>query len=288
MSECEFKIESAIEVFKKYFKVDPNLESPTKFESSSLDADPIEIKHSDITHFIGNQLQQYQKTSEIVIARKLHKYFIEVMMQKIKNKHKPTRQVLKGPSGVGKTTSLLIIGQIAKEMNILVFPINARSFTNDKQDIETTAYEFIEKWSDENKAFLDHLNSKLNKNVFDFKRSLTKQNAVDTLCQIIKQLLHQSIIPVLFIVDECNAFHHPHRIRQNDELKHITDPQMNPIGRFFCGDISYFAVKRGGVIFAYSSIFEFNSANFTDWITQVRPFSSQEWLRLFETEVSLE
>lgn len=99
------------------------------------------------------------------------------------------------------------------------------------------------------------------------------QNAVDTLCQIIKQLLHQSIIPVLFIVDEYNAFHHPNRIRQNDELKHITDPQMNPIGRFFCGDICYFAVKRGGVIFEYLSIFEFNSENFTDWITQVRLFS---------------
>ena len=98
------------------------------------------------------------------------------MMQKIKNKHKATRQVLKGPSGVWKTTSLLIIGQIAKEMNILVFPINARSFTNE-QDIETTAYDFIEKWSDENKAFLDHLNSKLNKNVFNFN-ILTKENAV--------------------------------------------------------------------------------------------------------------
>lgn len=98
--------------------------------------DPIEIKYSDITHFINNQLEQYHKNS--VIAMKLHKYFIEVMIQKIKNKQKATRQVLKGPSGFGKTTSLLIIGQIDKEMNILVFTINASSFTNE-QDIETTA-----------------------------------------------------------------------------------------------------------------------------------------------------
>lgn len=275
----EFKIESAFEVFKKYFKVDPNRIS---FESSNLDFDPIEIKTSeDIMFFFGREFAQYKRNT--VIARQLHAEFISDMLQTIETNGIPSRLILKGPIGVGKTTSLLIIGQIAKEMNILVFPIDARLFTN-REDIETTTCQFIKKWSEKNEAILNHLNSKQNHYEFKFDK-LTKENAVKTLREIIDHLKLQSIIPVLFIVDECNAFHHPHRFWQNNEIKEITDPVMNPIGRFFCGDINNFAISRGGVIFAYSSIFEFKSKNFTNWITEVRPFSSHEWISLFKTEV---
>lgn len=83
------------------------------------------------------------------------------------------------------------------------------------------------------------------------------------------------------------SFHHTHQIIQNGELKKITEPLENPIGRYFSCDIKNFDISSGGVLFAYSSIFEFTSKNFTYNIAEVSPFSSDEWIRLFNTDVSL-
>ena len=191
----EFNIKTAIDVFKNYFKTDPNLCSPIINDPCYfLDVEPIETSNFNLNPLLYIEFEDYTQ----YVLRQLHKYLIECMLQGIAT-DSPFLQVLKGPSGVGKSTSLFIIAKIAKEMNILTFPINARSFV--KKEIGEQAQVFLITWRDTNKAILDDLNQKLD-NLFNFD-SLTSENAVETMRKIIRKLRIQTIIPVLFIVDDC-------------------------------------------------------------------------------------
>lgn len=222
----QFNIEFAKIVFKKYFKTDPNLTiSPIiNNQSDFLDVEPI-----DTLKFHINPLLYVRFEDRLYIVRQLDKYLIESMLNGIET-NRPFRQVLKGPSGVGKSTSLLISAQIAKEMNILLFPINSHLFVN--TDIDSAAWCFLKTWQEKNKPILDNLSPKL-ANVFKLDTLTTKNDAVDRMRKIIQELQTQSIIPVLFIVDDCNFFHRNHVIYQNGVAKDITHLCENPIGVFF-------------------------------------------------------
>jgi flagellar biosynthesis GTPase FlhF len=54
--------------------------------------------------------------------------------------------LLQGPSGVGKTTTLLYIGHMARAKGYLVFPIQARDFVHQAESMSVLIQKFLRKW----------------------------------------------------------------------------------------------------------------------------------------------
>jgi flagellar biosynthesis GTPase FlhF len=64
------------------------------------------------------------------------------------HRNRKYKSLLQGPSGVGKTTTLLYIGHMARTKGYVVFPIQARDFVNQAEPMSDLIRQFLLDWID--------------------------------------------------------------------------------------------------------------------------------------------
>lgn len=129
------------------------------------------------------------------------------------------KTLLQGPNGVGKTTTLLYIGHMARAKGYLVFPIQASFFVNQGKPMSSQITQFLLNWRNaEGEAKLkeipcihqqrETLWDLLNQNYQDEKVAMV------TFCQLVDELRVCKTKPVIFLIDQCNVFNtNPQKIK---------------------------------------------------------------------------
>lgn len=216
-----------------------------------------------------------------MVLRKFQKQFLRNLIDQISN-HKSKKAVLKGVSGAGLTASLIIIGQIAKEMGILVVSLSAKKLTRGNYCLDWLIYDYLSTWVEVNRELIDKFEDK--------KINLTNTRKDADNAQVFENIFgylsNQHFVPVLFLVDDYNAFYRTHLVKRYFDKNggSYAKPEIgilnqNPIGRLFTDDIVNFPVQYGGALFTSSSDY---TAIPTSSILTVNPFSKKEWNLLIE------
>jgi len=168
--------------------------------------------------------------------------------------------LLQGPSGVGKTTTLLYIGHLARSMGYLVFPVQALEFVNQVIPMSMLIKNFLSSWIDA--VGKDNVKEFLGENDFGLINKMTrflKHDEEEQIIQIslVSDLQGYKTKPVVFLVDQCNAFHeNPQKIvLYSDSKKTEISFDENPVGAMFL-DWNTFKVQRGGIFYGFSSAFQ--------------------------------
>jgi Mitochondrial ribosomal death-associated protein 3 len=173
------------------------------------------------------------------------------------------KSLLQGPSGVGKTTTLLYIGHMARAKGYVVFPIQARDFVNETQPLSGLISDFLLNWIDaEGETKLKEIKPRIyqqHETLWDLLNHNHQDEKVvmDTFYQLVRELKLCATKPVVFLVDQCNSFHtNPQSIKlySDSEIKEVT-PKENPVGAMFL-NWNTFKVNLGGIFFGYSSAFQ--------------------------------
>lgn len=214
-----------------------------------------------------------------MVLRNFQKQFLRNLIDQISD-HKSKKAVLKGVSGIGLTTSLIIIGQIAKEMGILVVSLSAKKLTRANYCLDWLIYNYLTTWVEVNRELIDKFEDK-KINISNIRKD---DNNAKVFEDIFGYLSNQHFVPVLFLVDDYNAFYQTHKIKRyfdNNNGSYV-EPGIggsNPIGRLFTDDIVNFPVQYGGALFTSSSDY---TAISTSSILTVNNFSNHEWKLLIE------
>ena len=171
--------------------------------------------------------------------------------------------LLQGPSGIGKTTTMLFIGHMARTNGYVVFPIQARDFVNQPDPMTMLIRQFLCNWRDaEGETKLKQIIPCLYVQ-YATLWDLLNQNfgndklVVDTFRQVVEELRLCTTKPVVFLIDQCNVFYeNPQTIKlYANRKKKVVSPDENPVGARFL-DWNTFKVKRGGIFFSFSSAFQ--------------------------------
>jgi hypothetical protein len=168
--------------------------------------------------------------------------------------------VLPGPFGVGKSTTLLYIGHVARAKGYVVFPMQASYFVNQARPMRSLIQQFWRTW-------IDAVGENIMKDIFpDNFESINKilwtaslepdeeQWIVQTFTALVRKLQMYKTKPVVFLIDQCNEFHtNPQCIKMysDSEWKEAT-PEENPVGRLFL-NWNTFQVNLGGIFWGYNS-----------------------------------
>ena len=72
--------------------------------------------------------------------------FITKKMTTLYEKLHKHKRLLQGPSGVGKTTTLLYIGHMARAKGYVVFPIQACDFVNQAEPMSNLIQQYLRRW----------------------------------------------------------------------------------------------------------------------------------------------
>ena len=217
-----------------------------------------------------------------MVLRNFQKQFLRNLIDQISN-HKSKKAVLKGVSGSGLTTSLIVIGQIAKEMGILVVSLSAMKLTRENYCLDWLIYDYLTKWVEVNRELIDKFEDK---KIMTFMSNARKGNDNAIVFEnIFGYLSSQHTVPVLFLVDDYNAFYRTHLLKRYYDKNNgsYVKPEIgssNPIGRLFTLDIVNFPVQYGGALFTSSS--DYYTAIHTSSILNVNNFSNHEWKLLIE------
>ena len=214
-----------------------------------------------------------------MVLRNFQKQFLRNLIDQISN-HKSKKAVIKGVSGAGLTTSLIIIGQIAKEMGILVVSLSAKKLTKANYSLDWLLYEYLTTWVEVNRELIDKI--AINEIINCIKNTHNYANNAKVFLRIFDYLRQQNVVPVLFLVDDYNAFYQDHTITRFQDYTSYIEPKTglpNPIGLLFTDDIVNFPVQYGGALFTSSS--DYNAIP-TSSILTVNNFSTHEWKLLIE------
>jgi len=197
------------------------------------------------------------KTS-ILVTRKMVTLYEELHAAiKRKRGHK---RLLQGPSGVGKTTTLLYIGHLARSMGYLVFPVQARDFVDQAIPMSMLITEFLSSWIDA--VGEDIVKDIVGEDNFgliekdDLNHDEEKQ-IIRIFQLLVSELQDYETKPVVFLVDQCNAFHeNPQKIKLYSKSEHMEiTPDQNPVGAMFL-QWNTFDVNVGGIFYGFASAFQ--------------------------------
>jgi hypothetical protein len=145
----------------------------------------------------------------------------------------------------------------------MVFPIQARDFVNQAEPMSSLIRKFLLNWIDaECETKLKEITPRI------YRRHATLWDILDqnfedekvvvtTFLKIVEELQMCATKPVVFLIDQCNAFHaNPQTIKLYSDCEdaEIT-PRQNPVGAMFL-DWNTFKVNRGGIFFGFSSAFQ--------------------------------
>ena len=152
--------------------------------------------------------------------------------------------LLLGPSGVGKTTTLLYIGHMARKKGYLVFPVQARDFVNQARPMGDVIRLFLFTWIEAvGKDILKAIPARLRpsyKSLYEIaKPTGDERDIINSFILLVQELQVCVAKPVVFLISHFNAFHQD-------------CPKGNPVGTMFL-DWSTFKVKRGAIIYEFSS-----------------------------------
>ena len=174
------------------------------------------------------------------------------------------KSLLQGPSGVGKTTTLLYIGHMARLKGYVVFPIQARDFVNHAKSMSMLIKEFLKRWirvvgenimkeifGDDDFALIKKIVSTR------FLKHEEEKQIIEIFQVLVSELQSYEAKPVVFLIDQCNAFHaNPQRIKLYSDTEDVEiSPRQNPVGAMFL-DWNTFKMNRGGIFFGFSSAFQ--------------------------------
>ena len=196
-------------------------------------------------------------------------------------------RLLQGPSGAGKSTALLFLGHMARESGCIVFPIEARQFANvNDHELKINIFLFMKKWktatgddmlrahmciSKPTQTLLEFVNEGLN-------WQGTCQDAVDFFESVVFSLRSIDEIPVVFLIDQCNAF---------CELQSSGGCCSRIAAMFLNWNI--FRMNRGGIFYASSSSFRIMPAAKDGnhrLILQLRPMDKTSFESLLNEQVA--
>lgn len=180
----------------------------------------------------------------------------------LKNDPPAFKLLLHGASGVGKTMTLLFMGHMARKNGCIVFPIQCKDFVNQNIPLCDIVWNFLDIWSRAlGKEFLSKFPCRKAKfpNLFDLVSdglSNTK-NIFTCFSSLVHELKNLITVPVVFLIDQCNAFFAKHTVQIfADELPQTVEPGKsgNPIGNLFV-NWNHFRMSRGCILYAFSSSF---------------------------------
>jgi hypothetical protein len=174
------------------------------------------------------------------------------------------KSLLQGPCGIGKTTTLLYLGHMARAKGYVVFPIQARYFVNQARSMSSLLQGYLTKWIDatgENivkEIFGDDFFGRIKRLVSTIHLKHEEEKQIIQLFQVIvKELKMCKTKPVVFLIDQYNDFHaNPQTIKLYSDGKHMqVTSRENPVGAMFL-DWNTFKANRGGIFFGLSSAFQ--------------------------------
>lgn len=234
------------------------------------------------------------KMDEFLLVRRTARDLIDQLVEQVNQTHRCNLlRVFKGASGVGKTCSLLLLAHVVKQLNMLVFYMNGRQWVGSGH-VETKAQQFLKEFRRLNAAIIQP-----NSKIANLIKKVDDKTAVDTFRRVVDLLREQREWPIVFLIDECNAFSHEYQLWQNGLWSHFNskkayerenEPCYNhacPIGEIF-RDFNTFFTNYGASYFTFSSSFNIKF-NYTGLVTQVliNPMNNFEWQlivnRLVET-----
>jgi hypothetical protein len=170
--------------------------------------------------------------------------------------------LLQGPSGVGKTTTMLYIGHMARTKGYVVFPIQARDFVNQSEPMTMLIRQFLFNWrAVEGETKLKQIIPCIHVQ-YATLWDLLNQNfgndklVVDTFRQVVEELRLCTTKPVVFLIDQCNVlYENPQTMKLYSDAQDIEiPPRRNPVGARFI-DWNTFKVKRGGIFLVFRQRF---------------------------------
>jgi hypothetical protein len=191
--------------------------------------------------------------------------------------------LLQGPFGVGKTTTLLYLGHIARKKGYIVFPIQARNFVNQAMPMSSLIIHFLVDWIHVvgHDVLREILGEKDFKYILENIHESKDEKTINRVFAGIVHTLKASARPVVFLVDQCNVFNtNPQSIRLScdGEMKEIP-PTQNPVGCHFL-NWDTFHMRCGGIFYAFASSFRLmplGSIGNECLFSRMRPMNREEF-----------
>jgi hypothetical protein len=148
---------------------------------------------------------------------------------------------------------------MARNSGCLVFPLQARDFVDQEIPLSEIVLNFLSAWMDAvGEEFLKQLPCKWAKfSLYDLLKDGidSLQKVLQCFASLVQELKNLKVVPVVFLIDQCNAFYTRHyfRLYSDDEIK-VAEPgyQCNPIGYQFV-QWNTFRMRRGCILYAFSS-----------------------------------
>ncbi len=120
----------------------------------------------------------------------------------------PLKYVLSGASGVGKSTTLLFIGHMARKSNCMVLPIQGRCM-REVGSPNVIAYRVLRHWMKGNRELLQKLQGMDSsaKSILELVDRSERQcsESATILNEVITLFREMDLVPVIFLIDQCNA-----------------------------------------------------------------------------------
>ena len=170
-------------------------------------------------------------------------------------------RLLQGPTGIGKTTTLLYLGHVARTKGYLVFPLQARNFVNQTAPMSCLIHQFLLSWIDAvGEDQLRQVPTRMYPNsgtLYDIANpsyTLDDITMVRNFARLVWELSMCTMKPVVFLIDQCNAFQESPQMIQmyrTSASKQVT-PSENPMGALFL-DWNTFRVRCGGIFYGFFS-----------------------------------
>lgn len=225
-------------------------------------------------------------------------HIMKQIYEKLQKDKCPFKELLHGASGVGKTITLLFIGHMARKSGCIVFPIQASGFVNQEIPLSRIVDNFLSYWS---RAVGDHLlgeircqKNKLFSNLLDLvNHGLSDEtNSIPCFLNLVHELQHVEHVPVVFLIDQCNAFYTKHTVKifSDDESK-VVEPGSghNPIASLFV-QWNSFQLRRGCILYAFSSSFNLmptaKDGN-SNLFKTLQPMDDLEFKKLVELSINI-
>ena len=168
----------------------------------------------------------------------------------------PFTKVLTGPSGIGKTSTLVVIGHLVRKSGGLVFPLQARDLMT-CHSVPRWVDSFLKRWKRASgNAILEStiIKETQNLSLLALVNSCIQDNdqvKIQSFLDLATSLKDLTSVPVLFLIDQFNVLD----VKSNPEsLESLPEHGRASIAKYFAG-WNEFKLARGAVIFAATASF---------------------------------
>lgn len=207
------------------------------------------------------KVQEFDETeTDILVTHTMTTLFQK--LERAIQRNRMCKRLLQGPSGVGKSSTLIYIGHMARMKGYVVFPVQASEFVNQGSPMYVVIRKFLLTWIEAvGKETLKSIPARLYPtyaSLYEIANQSGDERAiVNAFAQVVDELLMCITKPVVFLVDQCNAFHEDNQMLQmyaHSDLE-VVGPMRNPVGKLFL-DWNTFKVGNGGIFYGFSSAFQ--------------------------------